>query len=151
MRCAAMPDAEGCEQNTTPAGTSMSGLRVPSVYANDGKVREVLAAVAAQHASKRPLLYGRRDVVTDWSQFAPRGHYTPSAVLKRYFRTMMWLGRAELGFSLSPSHAAFGERDPGSWHRCRPGPNGSANSSPRLRRDRSCPGGDARSGASRTP
>jgi hypothetical protein len=112
MRCAALPDGERCEQDTTSAGTSMSGLRVPSVYANDGKVREVLAAVAAQRASKRPLLYGRRDVVTDWSQFAPRGHYTRSAALKRYFRTMMWLGRAELGFSLSPSHAAFGERDP---------------------------------------
>ena len=29
----------------------------------------------------------------DYSQYVPRGHYTRSEQLKRYFRTMMWYGR----------------------------------------------------------
>jgi len=29
----------------------------------------------------------------DYSQYVPRGHYTRSDALKRYFRTMMWYGR----------------------------------------------------------
>ncbi len=29
----------------------------------------------------------------DWSQYIPRGHYTKSELLKRYFRTMMYYGR----------------------------------------------------------
>jgi hypothetical protein len=44
-------------------------------------------------------LYGGERCV-DWSQFKPRGHYTKSSELRRFFRTMMWLGRADLAFSL---------------------------------------------------
>ena len=29
----------------------------------------------------------------DYSQYIPRGHYTRSEILERYFRTMMWYGR----------------------------------------------------------
>lgn len=29
----------------------------------------------------------------DYSQYVPRGHYTASPALERYFRSMMWLGR----------------------------------------------------------
>ncbi len=32
-------------------------------------------------------------MVEDWSQYIPRGHYTKSEVLKRYFRAMMYYGR----------------------------------------------------------
>lgn len=32
----------------------------------------------------------------DFSQFEPRGHYTDSEQLQRYFRAMMWLGRVDL-------------------------------------------------------
>ncbi len=32
----------------------------------------------------------------DFSQFKPRGHYTESEALKRYFRTMVWLGREDM-------------------------------------------------------
>jgi hypothetical protein len=31
----------------------------------------------------------------DFSQYVPRGHYTKSEELKRYFRAMMWLGRTD--------------------------------------------------------
>ena len=45
-------------------------------------------------------IYGARRGV-DWSQFKPRGHYTKTESLQRYFRAMMWLGRADTGFDLS--------------------------------------------------
>ncbi|UBV42236.1 DUF3160 domain-containing protein [Deinococcus taeanensis] len=32
----------------------------------------------------------------DYSQYVPRGHYTRSEALRRYFRSMMWLGRMNL-------------------------------------------------------
>lgn len=38
----------------------------------------------------------------DYSQFKPRGHYTKTVSLARYFRTMMWLGRADTGWNLLP-------------------------------------------------
>ena len=47
-------------------------------------------------------LYGSRRAV-DWSQFKPRGHYTKTPLLQRYFRTLMWLGRADTGFELEKS------------------------------------------------
>jgi hypothetical protein len=37
----------------------------------------------------------------DYSQYVPRGHYTRSEDLKRYFRAMMWVGR--MGFLLKAS------------------------------------------------
>ncbi len=37
----------------------------------------------------------------DYSQYVPRGHYTRSEALERYFRTMMWYGR--MGFLLKGS------------------------------------------------
>ncbi len=32
----------------------------------------------------------------DYSQYVPRGHYTRSELLQRYFRTMMWYGRINM-------------------------------------------------------
>ena len=37
----------------------------------------------------------------DYSQYVPRGHYTRSEALERYFRTLMWYGR--MGFLLKGS------------------------------------------------
>jgi len=37
----------------------------------------------------------------DYSQYVPRGHYTISDTLERYFKTMMWYGR--IAFGLTPS------------------------------------------------
>ncbi|MDH7568547.1 MAG: DUF3160 domain-containing protein, partial [Armatimonadota bacterium] len=34
----------------------------------------------------------------DYSQFVPRGHYTRTEALKRYFKTMMWYGLAPFAF-----------------------------------------------------
>lgn len=46
-------------------------------------------------------IYGGTRYV-DYSQFKPRGHYTKSPELMRYFRTLMWLGRADCGFNVLP-------------------------------------------------
>ena len=39
----------------------------------------------------------------DYSQYVPRGHYTRSEALERYFKTMMWYGR--IGFLLKGADA----------------------------------------------
>ncbi|MEQ9502395.1 MAG: DUF3160 domain-containing protein [Deltaproteobacteria bacterium] len=42
----------------------------------------------------------------DFSQFKPRGHYTDSPDLERYFRAMMWLGRIDLRMiETQPDHS----------------------------------------------
>jgi hypothetical protein len=52
-----------------------------------------LARAASGHTSIK--LFGvTRD--EDFSQFKPRGHYTDSPELGRYFQAMMWLGRVDL-------------------------------------------------------
>ncbi|WP_019010474.1 DUF3160 domain-containing protein [Deinococcus aquatilis] len=64
---------------------------------------EVAALVAAElklidaHAgiAKSPI-FASTELTEDYSQYVPRGHYTRSEALKRYFRAMMWLGRMNL-------------------------------------------------------
>lgn len=51
------------------------------------------------------VLYGAPRMV-DYSQFRPRGHYTDSAQLSRYFRALMWLGRVDCGFQLKAARQA---------------------------------------------
>jgi hypothetical protein len=46
------------------------------------------------------------DEPEDFSQFKPRGHYTQSPQLERYFRAMMWVERIGMRFAECPSHAA---------------------------------------------
>ena len=46
-------------------------------------------------------IYGGTRAI-DYSQFKPRGHYLKSVPLSRYFRTMMWLGRADTGWNVLP-------------------------------------------------
>ncbi|MBZ9750454.1 DUF3160 domain-containing protein [Deinococcus sp. HMF7604] len=41
-------------------------------------------------------IFAATELEEDYSQYVPRGHYTRSDALKRYFRTMMWLGRVNL-------------------------------------------------------
>ena len=55
------------------------------------------------------LIYAHDSVTADWfqgyehdfTQYVPRGHYTRTEVLKRYFRAMMWYGRVM--FRLQPT------------------------------------------------
>jgi hypothetical protein len=41
----------------------------------------------------RPDLPEDQKLIEDYSQYIPRGHYTRSEELKKYFKTMMWYGR----------------------------------------------------------
>ena len=41
----------------------------------------------------------------DFSQFKPRGHYTKTELLKRYFKAMMWVQRTGLNFAKYSRHA----------------------------------------------
>jgi len=45
----------------------------------------------------------------DYSQYIPRGHYTRSEELKRYFKAMMWYGRMAFLLKGSPSWGPDGE------------------------------------------
>jgi hypothetical protein len=67
-------------------------------------VEAILKAVARQHLDETMSLYGAAREI-DWSQFKPRGHYAANPILSRYFQAMMWLGRADLGFTLAPDGA----------------------------------------------
>jgi Protein of unknown function (DUF3160) len=73
---------------------------VGSVGGQDDAVSALQAAIEAGKMEKTSIYGGGRTV--DFSQFQPRGHYTETEYLKRYFRAMMWLGRADLGFNLMP-------------------------------------------------
>ncbi len=67
---------------------------VKPVLGAQGTVEELLHAIKDEKV-KEVQLFGRARV-EDFSQMRPRGHYDKSEQLRRYFRTMMWLGRTEL-------------------------------------------------------
>lgn len=56
----------------------------------EGAVGRELALIRAHQGFAESPLFGYQE---DYSQYVPRGHYTRSPELERYFRAMMWLGR----------------------------------------------------------
>ncbi|MEO0108565.1 MAG: DUF3160 domain-containing protein, partial [candidate division WOR-3 bacterium] len=64
-------------------------------------VRQELALIDAHAAEVVSPVMGVKE---DYSQYLPRGHYTRSDRLKRYFRAMMWYGR--MPFLLKPGKDA---------------------------------------------
>jgi hypothetical protein len=72
---------------------------------SEGSTPQTVQALgwAAQERPGRFVFLGKnRDI--DFSQFKPRGHYTKSEGLQRYFRAMLWLGRSDLGFRIGESY-----------------------------------------------
>ena len=61
------------------------------------RVPELIDAALEARGAISVQLRGQPRLV-DFTQFKPRGHYTASEELSRYFRAMMWLGRADTGF-----------------------------------------------------
>ncbi len=55
-----------------------------------------LAAIDAHEGFSPSAIFPAYPYGEDWSQYVPRGHYTRSEELKRYFRAMMWHGRITL-------------------------------------------------------
>jgi len=58
-------------------------------YVRDNVTTE-LSFIEAQDGYHESPLFKYRE---DYSQYKPRGHYTQSEKLKRYFKTLMWYGR----------------------------------------------------------
>lgn len=52
-----------------------------------------LASIAAHNAMSPSAIFPEYPRGEDWTQYVPRGHYTASEELKRYFTAMMWHGR----------------------------------------------------------
>ncbi len=53
-------------------------------------VNAELALIDAHAGFEESPIFG---IVEDYSQYVPRGHYTRSDALKKYFKVMMWYGR----------------------------------------------------------
>lgn len=62
---------------------------------NAGQVSDLLNYIASEQPAEIPLFCESTKMI-DFSQFTPRGHYTRSEDLTKYFKTMMWLGRIEI-------------------------------------------------------
>jgi hypothetical protein len=77
------------------ARSLLAGKPVAGSLGQDERVARTVAACDAEQLLERFVLFGRERTV-DFSQFKPRGHYTRSEQLKRYFRAMMWCGRIDL-------------------------------------------------------
>ncbi len=63
----------------------------------DALVTKFLGYIAAEQMTDVELFGVAR--TEDYSQFKPRGHYTATPELQRYFKAMMWLGRTDLRFA----------------------------------------------------
>jgi hypothetical protein len=79
------------------ARSLLKGSAVVPVAGGDTKLAASLFDLAqAGKGVTDVTLFGVRRTDEDFSQFTPRGHYTDSPALTRYFKAMMWLGRIDL-------------------------------------------------------
>ncbi len=72
----------------TVAARLLDAGEVPSSVAD--MVASELDSIAAHDGYHESAIFGYRE---DYSQYVPRGHYTASPELQRYFRALMWYGR----------------------------------------------------------
>ena len=81
----------------TVARTLLTGARVPAVLGTeqDADIDNLLSAIAREEGLADIQLFGSARRL-DTSQFKPRGHYEDDEALRKYFRSMMWLGRTDL-------------------------------------------------------
>lgn len=91
------------------AGSEAGELTIPTVMGQDAQARVLIGGInSANNAGVTPTaLHGDRRRI-DFTQFRPRGHYTKTPALQRYFRSMMWLGRADCGWDVSQTASASG-------------------------------------------
>lgn len=66
----------------------------PVAGASAADVASFLAHAETADGEQRKSMFGVLRSF-DFSQFKPRGHYTDTEALERYFRAMMWLGRID--------------------------------------------------------
>jgi hypothetical protein len=66
----------------------------PYFTENIAEIDKLMAMIGREGMESYPLFSDVHRLI-DFSQFIPRGHYTQSPDLTRYFRAMMWMGRTE--------------------------------------------------------
>ena len=75
------------------------GLADPAPAEADSLAKAELALINAAAGPQISPIWDRPDLpqdmrlIEDYSQYVPRGHYTRSEDLKKYFKAMMWYGR----------------------------------------------------------
>ncbi len=89
---AARPDAGDVDVLLAVASQLLKGK--PDEASSEA-TREIVKAAEAATGPGAVTLFGTTMKV-DFSMMKPRGHYTRSATLQRYFRAMTWLGRTEI-------------------------------------------------------
>jgi hypothetical protein len=78
------------------AQSLLGGFTVGAVAgADNAEIESLLEKCTAAAGAQAVPLFGL-DREVDFSQFEPRGHYTETEELKRYFRAMIWLGKIDL-------------------------------------------------------
>lgn len=79
----------------TVAASLLAGeQKRPADGANGDKVEELYEGCRKAEGAAGAEIFGVKRRI-DFSQCEPRGHYTDSEALERYFRAMMWLGRID--------------------------------------------------------
>lgn len=73
----------------------------PVAGADPARIAELVRQCEAATGAGQLELFGANDDF-DFSMLKPRGHYTQSVVLQRYFRAMSFLGRVELRLARKP-------------------------------------------------
>jgi hypothetical protein len=77
----------------------------PVAGADASEIAAFVSGATAASGARSVVLFGSTRSY-DFSQFKPRGHYTDSPELERYFRAMMWLGRTDLRIlEAQPDHS----------------------------------------------
>ena len=89
----ALQDSTVVIEGETPT-VNEGRLNFVGAYADEARM-EVLKVVNTEN-NISPFM-GNYDVEFAYSLFRPRGHYTRSSTLKRFFRTMMWLQTVPFG------------------------------------------------------
>ncbi|HEX2868462.1 MAG TPA: DUF3160 domain-containing protein [Ignavibacteriales bacterium] len=84
----------------TVARTLLEGQVPPAFAENSGQIASILQLIISEKPADIKLFSSTLRKL-DFSQFKPRGHYTESAALTSYFKTMIWLGRTEI-YLLAP-------------------------------------------------
>lgn len=78
------------------AQSLLHGALVTPRVGSQSEVKKLVQLAEAASGTASFTLFGVTRKDEDFSQFKPRGHYTDSGALERYFRAMMWLGRVDL-------------------------------------------------------
>ncbi|MBU1535626.1 DUF3160 domain-containing protein [Myxococcota bacterium] len=76
------------------ARSLLSGSSVAPALGDNREVEAAIRLVSDMRISRINIFGATREM--DFGMFRPRGHYTKSQGLQRYFRAMMWLGRVDM-------------------------------------------------------